>query len=116
MSLHAFLFWSSADATSWSQMDSAVILFYAAHLLAILCLVLLGRSKERPTGREPVAAAGFAMLLMYLLVVLRHPIDTRIQDVAALLAINGAWALAESWQRATAVGTGGPSPSVVRRL
>jgi len=112
----AFPFWSSADSASWSQMDSAVFLFYAAHALAILCLVLLGRSKERPTGREPVAAAGFAMLLMYLLVVLRHPIDSRIQDVAALLAVNGAWALAESWQRATAVVTGGPSPSLVRRF
>jgi len=97
-------------------MDSAVFLFYAAHALAILCLVLLGRSKDRPTGREPVAAAGLAMLLMYLLVVLRHPIDTRIQDVAALLAINGAWALAESWQRATAAVTSGPSPSLVRRF
>ena len=116
MSPPAFPFWSKADSTSWSQMDSAVFLFYAAHALAILCLVLLGRSKERSTGHEPVAAAGLAMLLMYLLVVLRHPIDTRIQDVAALLAINGAWALAESWQRATAVVSSGPSPSLVRRF
>jgi hypothetical protein len=112
----AFPFWSNGNSTSWSQMDSAVFLFYAAHALAMLCLVLLGRSKERPTGREPVVAAAFAMLLMYLLVVLRHPIDSRIQDLAALLAINGAWALAESWQRATAVVTSGPSPSLVRRL
>jgi len=112
----AFPFWSNVDATSWSGMDSAVFLFYAAHVLAILCFVLLARSKARPTGREPVAAAGFAMLLMYLLVVLRHPIDSRIQDVAALLAINGAWALAESWQRATIVMRGGPSPSLVRRF
>ncbi len=112
----AFPFWSNVDSTSWSRMDSAVFLFYAAHALAILCLVLLGRSKERPTGREPVAAAGFAMLLMYLLVVLRHPIDSRIQDVTALLAINGAWALAESWQRANVVAASGASPSLARRF
>jgi hypothetical protein len=112
----AFPFWSNVDSTSWSHMDSAVFLFYAAHALAILCFVLLGRSKERPTGHEPLAAAGFAMLLMYLLVVLRHPIDSRIQDVAALLAITGAWALAESWRRARFVVTGGPSPSFVRRF
>jgi hypothetical protein len=112
----AFPFWSNADASSWSRMDSAVFLFYAAHALAILCLVLLGRSKERPTAREPVAAAGFVMLSGYLLVVLRHPIDSRIQDVASLLAIAGAWALAESWQRATAAVTGGRSPSLVRRF
>jgi hypothetical protein len=113
----AFPFWSgTGDSASWSRMDSAVFLFYAAHALAILCLVLLGRSKERPTGREPVAAAGFAMLLMYLLVVLRHPIDSRIPDVAALLAITGAWALAESWQRATFVVRNGAAPSRVRRV
>jgi len=112
----AFPFWANIYSPSWSRMDSAVFLFYAAHVLAILCLVLLGRSKERPTGREPVAAAGFAMLLTYLLVVLRHPIDSRIQDVAALLAINGAWALAESWQRATAMVRSGASPSLVRRF
>ena len=112
----AFPFWSDVDSSSWSGMDSAVFLFYAAHGLAMLCLVLLARSKERPTGREPVAAAGFAMLLMYLLVVLRHPIDSRIQDVAALLAINGAWALAESWQRATVVIRSAASPSLVRRF
>lgn len=112
----AFPFWSDVDATSWTGMDAAVFLFYAAHALAILCLVLLARSKDRPTGREPVAAAGFAMLLMYLLVVLRHPIDSRIQDVAALLAINGAWALAESWHRATVATSGGPPPSLVRRF
>jgi hypothetical protein len=111
----AFPFWSNGDVASWSRMDSAVFLFYAAHALAILCLVLLWRSKERPTGREPVATAGFAILLMYLLVVLRHPIDSRIQDVAALLAINGAWALAESWQRATVVVSSGASRSLVRR-
>ena len=112
----AFPFWANGNSTSWSQMDSAVFLFYAAHALAILCLVLLGRSKERPTGREPVAAAGLAMLLMYLLVVLRHPIDSRIQDVAALLAVTGAWALAESWQRATTAVSSGPPPSLVHRF
>ena len=109
-----FPFWSDAGAPSWSRMDSAVFLFYAAHALAILCLVLLWRSYKRPTGREAVAAAGFAMLLMYLLVVLRHPIDSRIQDVAALLAINGVWVLAESWRRATV--RGGASPSLVKRF
>jgi hypothetical protein len=112
----AFPFWANGNSTSWSQMDSAVFLFYAAHALAILCLVLLGRSKERPTGRQPVAAAGFAMLLMYLLVVLRHPIDSRIQDVAALLAVTGAWALAESWQRAKTAVSSGPPPSLVHRF
>ena len=112
----AFPFWSNGESTSWSQMDSAVFLFYAAHALAILCVVLLARWKGRATGREPVAAAGLAMLVMYLLVVLRHPIDSRIQDVAALLAITGAWALAESWQRATVVVRNGATASLMPRV
>jgi hypothetical protein len=112
----SFPFWSNGDATSWSAMDSAVFLFYAAHALAILCFVLLWRSKTHPTGHKPVAAAGFAMLLMYLLVVLRHPIDSRIQDVAALLAINGAWVLAESWQRTTVVETNETPASLLSRV
>jgi hypothetical protein len=111
----AFPFWTNGDLMSWSRMDAAVFLFYAAHALAIVCFVLLARSTQRRTGHEPVVAAGFAMLLMYLLVVLRHPIDSRIQDVAALLAINGAWMLAESWRRATVAVGNAASPSLVRR-
>jgi len=110
-----FPFWSDGDSASWGQMDSAVFLFYAAHALAILCAVLLARLNERRTPRDAVAAAGFAMLLMYLLIVLRHPIDSRIQDVAALLAINGALALDESWQRATVVVRNGGSSSLLMR-
>jgi hypothetical protein len=110
----AFPFWSNGS-TSWGQMDSAVFLFYAAYALAVLCAVLLARLKERRRAQDPVAAAGLTMLLMYLLIVLRHPIDSRIQDVAALLAINGALALAESWQRATAVVSNGASPSLLMR-
>jgi hypothetical protein len=113
----AFPFWSESSSTSWSRMDAATFLFYAAHALAILCLVLLlGRSKEHSSRRTPAAAAGFTMLSMYLLVVLRHPIDSRIQDVAALLAITGAWALAESWQRAGVRMANGMTQPRVRRV
>src|SRR4029453_15651627 len=94
----------------------SVFLFYAAHALAIICLVFLARSKKRASGHEPVAAAGVAMLLTSLLVCLRHPIDSRIQDVAALLAINGAWVLAQSWQRATVAVRNEATLSFVRRF
>jgi hypothetical protein len=39
------------------------------------------------------------MLLLYLAVVLRHPIDSRLPDTGALLAIMGGWALVESTRR-----------------
>ena len=83
---------------AWSADDSAVLLFYVAHLAAVAALVLLVSSK----ARRPVVAAAVAMLVLYLIVVLRHPIASRIQDVAALLAIVGAWEVVESSRRGAA--------------
>ncbi len=80
---------------AWSADDSAVLLFYVAHLAAVGALLLLVTSKTR----APVVAAALAMLVLYLAVVLRHPIVSRIQDVAALLAIVGAWEVVESSRR-----------------
>jgi hypothetical protein len=48
-----------------------------------------------------VVAASLAMLVLYLVVVLRHPIESRVPDIGALLAIVSAWVLAESAQRRT---------------
>src|SRR5712691_1743361 len=104
----AFPFWSAAGGlASWSRMDCAVFLFYAANLLAVVTLVLLVRTREPRSGRTTVATGGLAMLLMYLAIVLRHPIDSRIPDVGALVAIMGAWVLAETASRvASAARTG----------
>jgi hypothetical protein len=77
---------------AWSADDSAVLLFYVAHLAAVVALVLLVKS----TSRRPAIGAALAMLVLYLVVVLRHPIVSRIQDVAALLAIVGVWSVVES--------------------
>jgi hypothetical protein len=110
----AFPFWNGAGGTTaWSRMDAAVFLFYAAHALAIVCLVRLVGVTQKPSERQPVAAAGLAMLVLYLVVVLRHPIDSRIRDVAALLAVMGAWVLAESWQRAASAARNGWTRSAI---
>jgi len=85
---------------AWSEDDSAVLLFYVAHLAAMAALLLLVTSK----ARAPVVAAALAMLVLYLAVVLRHPIVSRIQDVAALLAIVGAWEVVESSRRGAVAG------------
>ncbi len=87
---------------AWSKVDSAVFLFYAAHLLAITALVLLLTRREERIERSPAIGAAFAMFVLYLVVVLRHPIDSRIQDVAALLAIVGAWVVGDLLHRALA--------------
>ncbi len=88
--------------SAWSKMDSAVLLFYAAHLLAIAAAVLLITRREPRTERNPVLGAALMMLVLYLVVVLRHPIDSRILDVGAFLAIMGAWVLVETGRRAAA--------------
>jgi hypothetical protein len=111
-----FAFLSDARGlAAWSKVDSAVFLFYAAHLLAIAAFVLLITRREQRTERSPALGAAFAMFLLYLVVVLRHPIDSRIQDVAALLAIVGAWVINDLLHRALArrsLGDGGAHRSV----
>jgi hypothetical protein len=92
---------------AWSNEDSAVLLFYVAHLLPVVALVLLVTRRSGRADRNPVVAGGIAMLLLYLLIVLRHPIQSRIQDVGALLAIVGAWVVSETARRAIVPRSGG---------
>ena len=95
-----FPFWTNPQGlASWGQTDAAVFLLYAAHLLALGCIVLLLRPRRAALNQKPVAAAGIAMLLLYLAVVLRHPIESRMPDIGAVLAIMGGWAIAESARR-----------------
>ena len=95
-----FPFWSNPRGlAAWDRIDAAVFLFYAAHLLALVCVVLVVRSWASASGQKPVAAAGVAMLLLYLTIVLRQPIDSRLPDVGALVAIMGGWMIAESARR-----------------
>ena len=101
-----FAFWSNQDGiAAWNNTDAAVFLFYAAHLLALVSIVLLARRRTWRPEQRPVAIAGVAMLLLYLTVVLRHPIDSRIQDVGALLAIMGGWVVAQSIRDGLAAAT-----------
>ncbi len=95
--------------SAWSKADSAVLLFYAAHVLAIAGLALLIARRERGTERSPTIAAACTMLILYLVVVLRHPIDSRIQDLAALLAILSAWVIGDLAHRAASA-LARPSP------
>lgn len=105
----AFPFFSnSGTPTAWSAEDSAVLLFYSAHLAAVAALVLLVTARNTPRNRAdqwqrstgPVVGAALAMFVLYLVVVLRHPIVSRIQDVATLLTILGVWEFAEMGRRA----------------
>lgn len=85
----------SHGVATWGQEDSAAFLFYAAYGLAVvswgLCL-----GTRRYQERRSVAAAAATMLTAYLLIVLRHPIQTRTPDLAAVIALAGGWTIAET--------------------
>lgn len=112
----AFPFFSnSGTSAAWSAEDSAVLLFYSAHLVAVAALVLLVTSRKAPRrtadqwqlSTGPVVGASLAMFVLYLIVVLRHPIVSRIQDVATLLTILGVWEITETRRRAAAARVAG---------
>lgn len=84
--------------------DATALLFWAIHLtLAAGALVLALRWRE--TGRvAPAIAAALALLFLYRLYVLRHPLVARLPDLAAVLTIPAVWVSVEygrlAWQAA----------------
>ena len=96
-----FPFWSDPRGlAAWNRIDAATFLFYALHVAVVVAMILLARPRPAAKEQRPVAIAGVAMLLLYLTVVLRHTIETRLPDVGALMVIMGGWLLAESFRRA----------------
>jgi hypothetical protein len=91
-----FLPWATERLGAWNNGDAAAFLYYLAYVLipvsALLLIVRQGRER-----REPVAlAVGLtSMLACYLLIVLRHPLEARIQDLAGVLPLVAVWALVE---------------------
>jgi hypothetical protein len=88
--------WGSAWTGVWSGGDSATLLYYLAYLLvpisALLTIVRWGDARREPAA---VAAALTGVLGFYLVIVLRHPLDARIQDLAGVLPLVAAWVAAE---------------------
>ncbi|MBI4888579.1 MAG: hypothetical protein HY824_15895 [Acidobacteria bacterium] len=83
-------------SAAWSPDDSAAFLFYVAYGLAVTpwLLLLATRRRQRRDTTAVVAAAG-VMLAAYLVVILRYPIETRIQDLAGVMTLTGAWTVVE---------------------
>ena len=110
----AFPFWSdSRGLAAWNAADCAVFLFYVANLLPVVATALLATARTERRERTPAMAAAITMLVLYLVVVLRHPIATRIQDLASLLAIAGTWTVVASGRRALG---GAPAAARAARL
>lgn len=90
--------------------DSATFLFYAAYALAIVpILLLLATYKRQRRETVAVVVALSAMLTAYLILVLRYPIDTRIQDLSGVLTVAGGWTVVELCRIArVSIAAGGP--------
>ena len=97
------------SALPWSKDDAAAFLFYCAYALPLVSMLLLGRAEYRRNVvvRSAVGSA-VVMGVFYAAILLRHPLVVRVQDLAAVYAILGAWCVvalihvARAWRPAVA--------------
>ncbi len=89
---------TSLDVLAWGREDAAAFLFYAAHTVVVVAVAILFARRIRHSPDERAAAtAATAMLVAYLAVILRYPLDARLPDLAAVLAFVLAWILGQAW-------------------
>lgn len=79
-------------ALPWSSEDSAAFFFYAAYALPLVVVLLLAQPRHRDdvVVRSGLGAAT-ALMVPYVAIILRHPLVSRVQDLAAFYAILGVW-------------------------
>lgn len=87
-----FTFDPQDGALPWPRSDAAAFFFYAAYALPLVSLLLLARAENR---RNTLVRSGIggavAVQVLYVAIILRHPLVTRVQDLAGLYALLGAW-------------------------
>lgn len=77
---------------SWSREDSTAFLYYFAWILPIAGLLgLKGTARADEQDRLPLAVASLAFLGLYLPIIVRHPLDQRLPDIATPLVVVGAF-------------------------
>jgi hypothetical protein len=80
--------WSLSD---WNADDSTAFLFYFARaLVPVAAILLIARRRAQRSG-PAVMTAAIVLLATYDVIILRHPIVTRIRDLAAPMAVVGVW-------------------------
>ena len=88
---------TSLNLLGWGRDDAAAFLFYVTYGVGVVAVALmLGRRSRHSPQQRAAAAAATAMLVAYIAVVLRHPLDARLPDLGAVLAIVLAWVLGEA--------------------
>lgn len=116
---HQFLFrWSRLPALAGTPLlgddNAASWLFYATYgTLGMSAALVLTRLRHRYDAALAAAAAATAMLACYAAVILRHPLVARVPDLAAVVAIVGAWCVHELVTRAREARAARPWPSAM---
>lgn len=73
---------------AWRPIDSATALFVAARMLPLAGLAMLALRRQSLTAQTfAPALAALMMLAAYGAMILRHPVEARLPDAAALLAV-----------------------------
>jgi hypothetical protein len=76
----------------WDRDDAAALLFYCAYSLPALASLLLLRREYRGNVISRSAIGSTVVLtICYDAIILRHPVISRVADLASVLAILGAW-------------------------
>ena len=91
--LPAFGFWrarSGGGWLPWDADDSVSFLFYLVWAVPFVAGFVALRGSTDPR-RRAILAGGIGLTLLYLLIILRHPLNARIGDMASVLAIMGTW-------------------------
>jgi len=83
----------------WTKNNAAAWLYWTAAALSVVALLLPLSARNRERQRVAKALSLSVMLALVTAFILRDPIAARVANVMPLLAIGGAWLLAE-WRRA----------------
>ena len=87
---------SLVNAGTWDRETSGVFLAYFARGLALAApFVLLIRAGGMSPAQRAGAAGAIVFLWWFSAIILRHSLPARVPDLAAVLAIAGAWTTAE---------------------
>jgi hypothetical protein len=79
-------------ALPWDREDAAAFLFYCAYSLPVVSALLVMRGEYRTNALiRPAVASVVVLAIFYDAIILRHPIISRVPDLATVLAILGGW-------------------------
>lgn len=91
--------WLTPGSQSWSAEDAASFLYYFSWLLPLAAVAV---ALVVPGLPVPLTVASILFLALYLPIILRHPVDQRLPDVATPLAVVGAlvatWSIRAGWR------------------